>query len=183
MGVENRIKFGAYAMALSKACITAHNENLRDLQKKMCDKFHREIPEDVQDWFFEGHSTILPLGNAVYPEYDPEEFSDGIDYNYPACSGLYFVGQTHFNPITKEEFYWVKIGKASNIANRMAGYRTSCPMLYHIDYRKGSQKAEKVYHILLKSKSIAKCNHNKEWFMVDRETYLEMCEKGFSYFD
>lgn len=115
-------------------------------------------------------------------------FDDGINYETPHHRGLYFIGQTAFNPYTREGYYWVKIGRGANLANRMSNYNTCCPMLYRIDYQLINDEdkckiAEGYYHDLLAKKSIATCNHNNEWFLVDRETYLEMCEKGFSYFN
>ena len=109
-------------------------------------------------------------------------FDDGIDYKTPEAEGLYFLGETHFNPHTHEEFYWVKVGKASNFKNRFRQYNTCNPMCYRIDYS-SAYEAEAYYQERIKEKAIAKCNHNSEWFLVDRETYLEMCENGFAYFD
>ena len=111
-----------------------------------------------------------------------EPFDDGIDYFAPNEQGLYFVGETHFNPMTDEKFYWVKIGKAKNLKDRMKSYNTHNPMLYRIDWSDEYEK-ETDYQIKLMEKAIAKCNHNSEWFLVDKETYLEMCDKGFSYFN
>ena len=115
------------------------------------------------------------------PDTEIPDFDDGIDYDAPNAKGLYFIGETHFNPITHEEFYWVKIGKAVNLRNRMRQYNTHCPMLWRIDFS-GDYAYENVYHIWLRQHCIAACNHNEEWFMVDRDTYLAMCEKGFAYF-
>ena len=111
-----------------------------------------------------------------------EAFDDGINYDAPNEKGLYFVGETHFNPLTNEKFYWVKIGKATNLKNRMKGYNVSNPMLYRIDFSNEYDKEEE-YHVKLMEKAIAKCNHNTEWFLVSEENYLEMCEKGFNYFN
>ncbi len=114
-------------------------------------------------------------------------FEDGINYNAPEQAGLYFIGETHFNPFTKEEFYWIKIGLSTNLAKRMKQYNTCCPMLWRIAFKTNLNKCleneEEEYHDKLRKIAIASCNHNEEWFLVDRETYLEMCEKGFSYFD
>lgn len=117
-----------------------------------------------------------------------QDFNDGINYNAPEYCGLYFLGETHFNPITREEFYWVKIGKATNIKKRLSDYNTHCPMLYRIDFKKCfsdrvAYQEEAYYQDKIKAVAIATNNHNKEWFLVDRNTYLEMCAKGFSYFN
>lgn len=110
-------------------------------------------------------------------------FNDGINYDTPEEDGLYFIGETHFNPYTREEFYWVKIGMSTKLNRRMKEYDTHNPMLWRIDYKIGSAAEERIYHQQLGQKAIAKCNHNDEWFLVDRNTYLAMCEKGFSYFN
>ena len=64
----------------------------------------------------------------------------------------------------------------------MNQYNTHCPMLWRIDFIREYSK-ENYYHEQLRKICLNSCNHNKEWFLVDRETYLEMCEKGFAYFD
>ena len=110
-----------------------------------------------------------------------EKFEDGINYEAPTYAGLYFIGETHFNPLTHEEFYWVKIGKAVDLAQRMREYNTHCPMLWRIDFSRDYYN-EAYYHQRLKEICIASCNHNREWFLVDKETYFNMCELGFRYF-
>ena len=113
---------------------------------------------------------------------------DGINYDAPEYCGLYLIGETHFNPITNETFYWIKEGKANNIKKRLADYNTHCPMLYRIDFKKcfsekDAYKMEAYYQEKLKECAIASNNHNKEWFLVDRKTYLEICAQGFNYFN
>ena len=114
-------------------------------------------------------------------------FADGINYDAPAEAGLYFLGETHFNPFTHEEFYWVKIGLSTNLKRRMKEYDTHCPMLWRIGYILADndclEREEEWYHDKIKEVGIATCNHNEEWFLVDRNTYLEMCAKGFNYFN
>lgn len=107
---------------------------------------------------------------------------DGINYDAPDHKGLYLIGETHFNPFTDEKFYAVKVGKSDrSIASRMSSYNTHNPMLWRIDYRK-NPSMEQYYQEKLAKVAIARCSHNKEWYFVDRKTYLEICEKGFSYF-
>lgn len=108
---------------------------------------------------------------------------DGINYAVPNGGGLYFVGETHFDPITLQTYYCLKIGKASNLKKRMATYNTCNPMLYRIDYLKNAENLEMLFQGLLKEHALGRCSHNREWFFVDRTTYLDMCAKGFSYFD
>lgn len=110
-------------------------------------------------------------------------FNDGINYNTPNYKGLYLIGETHFNPFTKEEYYLIKIGKSdSQLSTRMRSYNTHNPMLWRIDFRR-TPSLEREYQDKLANLAIAKCSHNKEWFFVSREIYLDICAKGFNYFD
>ena len=113
-------------------------------------------------------------------------FEDGINYDAPEEEGLYLIGEVNANPYTLELFYWVKTGYSKNIAERLKKYDTHCPMLWRADFKTDCCNAradEKYYQKLLNRIGVAKCNHNEEWFLVSRETYLAICEKGFSYFD
>lgn len=105
----------------------------------------------------------------------------------PSICGCYLVGSTNFNPYTGETFYWVKVGMSKNIHNRLTSYNTCCPQLFRIDYLECKDKnmayrAEEYCHAFLYHNALGKCQHNEEWFLVDRETYLEICNKKFQYF-
>ena len=123
--------------------------------------------------------TDVPIENDIYnSEWDTREMH--YPYELSKVTGLYFLGMVNTNPITNETFYWVKIGYASDLLSRMRVYNTHCPMIWNIDYSDSVE--EKYYHQRLAQVALAKCNHNDEWFMVDRTTYLAMCDKGFRYF-
>lgn len=112
-----------------------------------------------------------------------EVFDDGIDYtNVPDYAGLYFLGDSRWNPKLKRPEFWVKIGKSLNLRKRMRNYNTCCPVVWHIDFN-DEYANEEYYHERLLNICTAKCNHNNEWFMVDEQTYNEMCKKGFTYFN
>lgn len=127
--------------------------------------------------------SILEKNATGYTILENTTLDDGIDYFAPDDSGLYFIGETHFNPITDQKYYCVKIGRASNIANRMKQYNTHNPMLWRIDYAIDEENFEAYYQSMLTHVALARCSHNAEWFFVDKVTYLEMCAKGFHYFD
>ena len=146
---------------------------------------------EVRDWwrycpsthFYVDRFTKLEQAISVTPPNKKvKAFDDGIEYHAPSCDGLYFIGETHFNPITKEEYYWVKIGKARNIEARLKEYNTTNPMLWRIDFNLHDYDREKYYHKRLEKICLNKCNHNAEWFLVDKDTYLKMCEEGFAFF-
>ena len=100
--------------------------------------------------------------------------------NAPSHQGLYLLGQTTFNPYTDEKQYWIKVGYGSNISSRLQQYTTTSPCTALIDTTHRTQ--EKLCHQILKMISIGKCQQNREWFLVDRETYLTICKKKFKYF-
>lgn len=113
-------------------------------------------------------------------------FKDGIDREtertFKKVVGLYFLGEVTANPETLELYYWVKIGYSSDLASRARQYDTHCPTTWRIDFCENGE-LEFYYHKLLGACCIDRATGNEEWFRVDRETYLEMCEKGFAYFD
>ena len=105
--------------------------------------------------------------------------------NAPNISGLYFFGQTVFNPHTHEEHYWVKIGLSGDMPTRMKSYKTDCPMLFVIGYKEINENLddeEALCQSLIKQVALFDNQNNDEWFKVDKEIYLEMCEKKFDYF-
>jgi hypothetical protein len=120
----------------------------------------------------------------------------------PKEPGLYLVGNTIFNPMTETQFFLVKIGMSTNTYNRMVSYSTQNPMMFHIDYkiincdsydniprfRRRSQVSEKVkeietlYHQAMEKMNFHRFEYAQEWFIVDRETYMKICEKKFDFF-
>ena len=107
-----------------------------------------------------------------------------LKFNAPDKAGLYLVGSTNFNPITKEELYFVKIGEAKSILkNRMKNYQGMNPLMYHIDYDTTSGCSDKVFHNLLKMYlHCPRVEGSNEWFKINREQYLFICELGFKVF-
>lgn len=101
--------------------------------------------------------------------------------------GLYLIGNTVFNPITNQKFYWIKIGLTTNSITRFSSYNTDNPMYFYIDFlpikdRKQVKHYETIYQDELKGKVVACCERNNEWFLVDEETYFKICEEKFNYF-
>lgn len=116
--------------------------------------------------------------------------ADPKAYTATLQKGLYLVSQCLFNPYTDERFYLIKAGKASHMSERMNQYNTYNPMMYHIDYHYVRADADnkvklleefchnQLRHVAIKNEEI----RAREWFEVSRETYLEICEKGFAWF-
>ena len=106
--------------------------------------------------------------------------------NAPTEEGVYFIGNTAFNPYTNEKQYWVKVGMTySSIKKRLRNYDTHSPSTYHIDYFpcKEAGVKEGEYHKLLAKVSLGLSERNTEWWLVDEVTYLKMCALGFEYFN
>lgn len=102
-----------------------------------------------------------------------------------AITGLYLVGSTYFNPYTDEKFYWIKVGKSTDLKKRMKQYATHNPMLWKNCFIPVSVKnldtAESLCHAVLKHVALKKAENTNEWFQVDKETYLNICETGFEW--
>lgn len=128
----------------------------------------------------------------------------GVDDNIPADGGLYLVGNANVNPHTGEEFYSIKVGMGINLRDRVSKYRTENPFLFHIDYitvkpprwshstrdtkalrkqyKENIHLFEQFCHNAMFQKNFVRMNGTREWFVVDKQTYLEICEKKFRYF-
>jgi hypothetical protein len=119
---------------------------------------------------------------------DADEFDNVNDpkrYLAPKSSGLYLIGNTLFNPMTNEQYFLIKVGESSNLYNRMKSYRTTNPMVFHIDYftaDNGIFDLEHECHSLMLKMGFTKTKDSAEWFLTSKETYLEICEKGFDFF-
>ena len=102
----------------------------------------------------------------------------------PAVGGLYFFGNTAFDPTTGEVQYWVKIGLGSNLSKRAQSYCTYNPSTYVIGYKEtpNYKNEEHKYHQQLAKVALYRNQNSKEWWMVDKETYLAMCQKSFDFF-
>ena len=111
-------------------------------------------------------------------------FSDLFKSHRTNGSGVYLIGNTTFNPITKEERYWVKVGKATTLNQRINQYLTHAPDIYFIDWRPTRKDLLTDYENRYHSQLELQATYNRtEWFKVDKKTYFEICEKGFQYFD
>ncbi len=98
---------------------------------------------------------------------------------------LYLVGSTFFNPHTKEEFYWIKVGKSTDLEQRMKGYATHNPMLwkqsfYYCEDKVEMDRREHYCHKILEKVAL---DNKTEWFQVSRETYLEICDTEWNFFN
>ena len=101
--------------------------------------------------------------------------------------GLYLVGSCNFNPLTDEKYYWIKVGTAKAFKKRMASYRTHNPMLWKNSYFFCEDETQRYYlesqcHEILNKKAIGSLSETSEWYEVDKDTYLDICNKGFIFF-
>jgi hypothetical protein len=113
-------------------------------------------------------------------------YENKLRFAAPKESGLYLVGNTVFNPITEEHFYLLKVGVSCNLCNRMKSYKTQNPLLFHIDYHVATEQEDDLRemecHLILLDHSISRIDKVDEWFIMPKEVYFEVCEKGFKYF-
>ena len=105
-----------------------------------------------------------------------------VDFKHaPINRGLYLFGSTNFNPHTMTPYYWVKIGYSGSMDNRLKQYNTHAPMYYPIDFTPDTR--EHLYQNALASVALARNGQSQEWYLVNRETYMAISNKGFAYFD
>lgn len=143
---------------------------------------------------------MIIIGDTFYNTENPL----GIRKTIPKQAGLYLIGNVILNPITNEVFYLIKIGMSTNLYDRMKTYATDNPLMFHIDYliiedecdynkipyhawvphrTKRIKPIEEQYHNAMEKISLAHCEYAKEWFIVSKETYFEICSKKFKYFN
>jgi len=101
--------------------------------------------------------------------------------------GLYLVGSCNFNPLTDEKYYWIKVGVAKTFKKRMASYKTHNPMLWKNSYFFCEDETQRYYlesqcHEILNLKAVGSLSEASEWYEVDKNTYLNICNKGFVFF-
>ena len=116
-----------------------------------------------------------------------DNFEDEKRYDAPENGGLYCISNTLFNPITEEKFYAVKVGVSKNLTQRMKSYRTTNPMVYHIDFwvednSKDAEMLERICHAKMIELGFVRLKDAYEWFLVDAKTYILICDLGFQYF-
>lgn len=129
--------------------------------------------------------SLRPL--ACYPDTLPICY-DTSGQDFP---GLYFMGATYFNPINMQPIYAVKIGmSSSNIGRRIQDYGTYNPFIYHerahtLPFGVCETANERLCHAFLESVSIQKMDKTSEWYIVDKQTYLYLCEnmKRITFFE
>ena len=105
---------------------------------------------------------------------------------YPEKGGLYLLGNTAFNPFTEEKEFWVKVGQTVDFKKRMRSYTSHNPTIWQIDFLSCSKEwfdvLEEGCHKFLLCDSSEVKKGTKEWFKVDKEIYLEICNEGFDFF-
>lgn len=118
---------------------------------------------------------------------DLPTYDDGISLDLPTTPGLYMMGEIRYNPLEERNLYLIKIGKGCNLCSRIKDYKTTNPFPYCIDYIEVPNalltSAESLLQNNLRNHAIAKCQHNREWYLVNEDTYYEMCRLGFHYFE
>lgn len=103
--------------------------------------------------------------------------------NFSTEGGIYLLGDTAFNPHTKEEFYYIKVGQSKHIKRRIRDYVTHSPSVWHIDQMVTEDR--KIYEDNYQGVLVF-CEletTTTEWHRVSREVYLQICEMGFKWFE
>lgn len=154
-----------------------NDSEIRNLYALEMDAFHwvdrvyrksvRTTPKGVILRPIETYDPIVPIC------YDTSEQEFG---------GLYFMGASYHNPITKHPLYAVKVGKSDcDIGARIKSYGTANPFIYHekdhvLPDFICPDANEKTCHSFLKSVAVQALDKNTEWFIVNESTYFQLCE-------
>lgn len=98
--------------------------------------------------------------------------------------GLYMIGNTHIDPVTRKSLFSVKIGQASNLEKRMRDYTTHNPFSYKIDYlvvedKKHRNILERLGHELCEAVAEGTPSIKSEFYIVEETMYWEFCDNGF----
>lgn len=154
----------------------------------------------LYDWYEEIREVyVMPeyvsgmrfVDRVVRRDYVPEPelpvFTDEYDHPTPLDeSGLYLIGDVKANPYTGKMLYIIKVGRSKNLEKRINQYYTENPLPWFADFLEADVdnyiSMERDCHAMLKRVAYAKADRTDEWFFVDKDTYLEICEKGFHYF-
>ena len=145
----------------------------------------KEFPQ-LEEYYT--YDVYAPYWKNSFSKKEPKKTFNEIETLSGAnVNGLYLVGSCYFNPLTDEKFYWIKVGKSKDLQKRMKTYATHNPMLWKNCYlpisdRAKTDLAETQCHNILTSRCIKKAKDSNEWFLVDRETYLSICNRGFNWF-
>ncbi len=96
--------------------------------------------------------------------------------------GLYFIAMVGCNPITGQKYYLVKVGSSNNVKDRIKQYLGANPMIWHngnaitVD-KQNLAKYEINCHCYLATKAYGRAKNTKEWFYVEEEEYLMLCNQ------
>lgn len=150
-------------------------EKLLDLMKQypQLNNYYEYIPS-AYSW----RTSFKRISHKESTDFSKEQ-TEGV-------GGIYLIGSTYFNPYTDEKFYWIKVGKTTDLAKRMKQYATHNPMLWKNSFlqinSKDLQNAEKLCQRCLKDHSNIVAENTNEWYSVSKQLYLEICENGFTWF-
>jgi len=154
----------------AKSTVKGYVDKYHHLVDRYDDYFNPQYPK-----FKTYERTPLPVFHDNYHHVRPDE----------DC-GLYLVGSTHFDPHTMMQYYWIKVGMSTNLKKRIKSYHTENPMVFVADTMicdiSDVGAMENDCHIALSDVAYGIAEDTIEWFIVSRETYLEICREGFRYF-
>lgn len=164
--IERISHITGYAPATVKNYIRKYS----DLVEKYDEYFNPKTPHGTRRV-----RTPLPYFEDEYIKVEP-----------PEDCGLYLIGSTHFDPMTGKRYFWIKVGMGRNLAQRLRSYCSENPMVFIADVMivdpDDVLDFEASYHISLSDLAIAQAQNTREWFLVDEQTYMEICSKGFDFF-
>lgn len=121
---------------------------------------------------------VVPRGQER--SYETHSFMRGDNEHF---AGVYFVGDSSYNPLTRNPEFHVKVGEADDVAKRMKNYCTHNPSVWHngcaLDMSKNPRMisfAENNAHKFIESLAMRRSPNTGEWYNVTEEIYMALCE-------
>lgn len=168
-----------------------------DMKKLMIDEFRLRVlfPRLSKSAIVQWYSNHCTIDENLEIHGDDDDWIPDLSMTLPivdmpcadediADAGLYFLGMVGTNPITNKSYYLVKIGKARNVSERVRQYASYNPMVFTThcifpveDGREEATRYERIAHNALAKVAYARAQKAKEWFYVDEETYMALCEQ------
>lgn len=152
---------------------------------RILDKQNPKVVIDDEDWFYPMTEEQENTASIFIYQHKRERWrnvENPLKNCAPAKMGIYLIGTVSFNPFTKEELYFIKVGFSGNLQRRMKDYRTSSPTIFHIAYDTEDSILESDCHSILRRCAECQVEGTDEWFKVSKEMYFEICEKKFEFF-
>lgn len=164
--------------------------------RQLLDYSHREIKKltfnDGYKYFAGSNNIIkteIPLIQENSKEKEkkeeilPMKFTSDFNHIYPEKNGVYMLGNIT-SPANRpnEQYFLIKVGKSTNLKNRISSYKGMNPFAALIDIKLCPKSKlddiESFWHNKLDK--IGHCQNGTEWYIVPKFYYEKFLTSGFN---